>query len=276
MARATWAVRATSFTGSVTPCSFACASSKRAPKSAPLISARRMPSFDLYSAYTVDPATCAFSAICATVTRSTPWRPNSALAAPSTRIFVASAARCRRSELYRRLLTGGILDIDHYIENLTHAGAVGDVPGLSRQHPQEDGQDPRGLFRRREGAVARRPGGKGRSAGGLAQAGFRPGARPRHGDLGGVQAQGLDRAAEACRESAPGEGRVAMSGAALHGVGESGMAARLAAIGSLAVALIILALHAIKPEYQPAWRFISEYAIGPYGWLMKLAFLVWA
>jgi hypothetical protein len=67
-----------------------------------------------------------------------------------------------------------------------------------------------------------------------------------------------------------------MSGAALHGVGESGMAARLAAIGSLAVALIILALHAIKPEYQPAWRFISEYAIGPYGWLMKLAFLVWA
>jgi hypothetical protein len=54
------------------------------------------------------------------------------------------------------------------------------------------------------------------------------------------------------------------------------MASRVAAAGPVAVALIIVALHAIKPEFQPSWRFISEYAIGPHGWIMKLAFLIWA
>ena len=67
-----------------------------------------------------------------------------------------------------------------------------------------------------------------------------------------------------------------MSAATSCGAGDAGMAARLAALGSLAVALIILALHAIKPEYQPSWRFISEYAIGPQGWIMQAAFLLWA
>jgi hypothetical membrane protein len=51
---------------------------------------------------------------------------------------------------------------------------------------------------------------------------------------------------------------------------------RVAAAGTLAVMLIIVALHAVKPEFEPSWRFISEYAVGPYGWLMKLAFLIWA
>lgn len=60
-----------------------------------------------------------------------------------------------------------------------------------------------------------------------------------------------------------------MTGAAL-------LAARLAAGGGIAVGLIILALHAIKPEYEPSWRFISEYAIGPGGWIMQAAFLLWA
>jgi hypothetical membrane protein len=54
------------------------------------------------------------------------------------------------------------------------------------------------------------------------------------------------------------------------------IASRLAAAGPVAVALIIIALHVIKPEFQPSWRFISEYAIGPHGWIMKLAFLIWA
>jgi hypothetical membrane protein len=69
-----------------------------------------------------------------------------------------------------------------------------------------------------------------------------------------------------------------MMSAAPDRAGDAGTAAaaRLAAIGSLAVALIILALHAIKPEYQPSWRFISEYAIGPKGWIMQTAFLLWA
>jgi hypothetical protein len=54
------------------------------------------------------------------------------------------------------------------------------------------------------------------------------------------------------------------------------VASRLAAAGVFAVALIIVALHAIKPELEPSWRFISEYAIGRHGWIMELAFMIWA
>lgn len=36
--------------------------------------------------------------------------------------------------------------------------------------------------------------------------------------------------------------------------------------------LLIAALHFIKPELDPSWRFLSEYAIGDNGWLMQLAF----
>jgi hypothetical protein len=35
-------------------------------------------------------------------------------------------------------------------------------------------------------------------------------------------------------------------------------------------------LHVIKPEYDPSWRLISEYAIRPYGWVMALVFLALA
>jgi hypothetical protein len=53
-------------------------------------------------------------------------------------------------------------------------------------------------------------------------------------------------------------------------------AARLAAAGACVVALLIAALHIIKPEFEPSWRFVSEYAIGRHGWIMKLAFLIWS
>jgi hypothetical protein len=36
---------------------------------------------------------------------------------------------------------------------------------------------------------------------------------------------------------------------------------------------LLAALHILKPELAPSWRFISEYAIGDYGWIMALAFL---
>jgi len=52
--------------------------------------------------------------------------------------------------------------------------------------------------------------------------------------------------------------------------------ARLAAAGTIAVASIIIALHAIKPELEPSWRFISEYATGSHAWIMQFAFLAWA
>ena len=37
--------------------------------------------------------------------------------------------------------------------------------------------------------------------------------------------------------------------------------------------VLLAALHFIKPELDPSWHFISEYAIGDYGWMMVLAFL---
>lgn len=41
------------------------------------------------------------------------------------------------------------------------------------------------------------------------------------------------------------------------------------------LALVAL-MHAIKRDLQPDWHVLSEYAIGSNGWIMALAFLVWA
>ena len=49
-------------------------------------------------------------------------------------------------------------------------------------------------------------------------------------------------------------------------------AARLS-LGAVVTFLVLLAaLHLIKPELDPSWHFISEYAIKDYGWLIALAF----
>ena len=46
-----------------------------------------------------------------------------------------------------------------------------------------------------------------------------------------------------------------------------------AAILFTAIFLGLLALlHFLKPELDPAWRMISEYEIGRFGWMMRLAF----
>jgi NAD/NADP transhydrogenase beta subunit len=40
--------------------------------------------------------------------------------------------------------------------------------------------------------------------------------------------------------------------------------------------LVILALlHFLKRELDPSWRLISEYEIGRFGWMMRLAFFCW-
>lgn len=36
--------------------------------------------------------------------------------------------------------------------------------------------------------------------------------------------------------------------------------------------VLLAALHFLEPEFDPSWRFISEYQLGQYGWLMSLAF----
>lgn len=53
----------------------------------------------------------------------------------------------------------------------------------------------------------------------------------------------------------------------------SGSAAWVA-IGSSAAALILLlSLHVLSPEFSPAWRMISAYANGQYGWVLSLMFI---
>lgn len=51
---------------------------------------------------------------------------------------------------------------------------------------------------------------------------------------------------------------------------------RVAAGISLAAAALFIALvaalHGLEPELDPTWRFISEYALGRFGWLMSFAF----
>jgi hypothetical protein len=51
---------------------------------------------------------------------------------------------------------------------------------------------------------------------------------------------------------------------------------QLALAGTGMVLGLLLLLHVVKPELDPSWRFLSEYAIGPHGWIMRLAFQVWA
>lgn len=50
-------------------------------------------------------------------------------------------------------------------------------------------------------------------------------------------------------------------------------AARLSIAGTIIFLVLLFILHFIKPELEPSWHFISEYAIGKNGWLMVLAFL---
>lgn len=53
----------------------------------------------------------------------------------------------------------------------------------------------------------------------------------------------------------------------------SNAAARLSLAGAAAFLFLLAILHFIKPELDPSWRVMSEYAIGRHGWVMVLAFL---
>jgi hypothetical protein len=49
-------------------------------------------------------------------------------------------------------------------------------------------------------------------------------------------------------------------------------AARLSFAAATVSLVLLAALHVIKPELDPSWRMVSEYAIGDHGWVMRLAF----
>ena len=50
-------------------------------------------------------------------------------------------------------------------------------------------------------------------------------------------------------------------------------AARLSLLGAAMFLVLLAILHVFKPELDPSWRVISEYAIGDFGWVMAVAFL---
>ena len=54
------------------------------------------------------------------------------------------------------------------------------------------------------------------------------------------------------------------------------IAAKVSWISSGLFVSLLLALHFLKSDVDPSWHFISEYAIGDFGWLMQLAFLALA
>jgi hypothetical protein len=48
--------------------------------------------------------------------------------------------------------------------------------------------------------------------------------------------------------------------------------AYLSLAASAAFILLLVALHFLRPDLDPSWRFISEYELGDYAWMMRLAF----
>jgi hypothetical protein len=52
-------------------------------------------------------------------------------------------------------------------------------------------------------------------------------------------------------------------------------AARVAIAAAGAALLLLASLHLLSPEFDPAWRMVSEYANGRYGWVLSLMFAAW-
>src|SRR5215831_7526291 len=51
-------------------------------------------------------------------------------------------------------------------------------------------------------------------------------------------------------------------------------AARLAIGAILSYQILLIVLIFLRPDLDPSWHTISEWAIGPYGWIMSGAFLL--
>ncbi|HEY0679672.1 MAG TPA: DUF998 domain-containing protein, partial [Chitinophagaceae bacterium] len=52
--------------------------------------------------------------------------------------------------------------------------------------------------------------------------------------------------------------------------------AKLAIFGAVLVLALVALLHFLSPEFDPSWRMVSEYALGNFGWVVSLMFIVWA
>ncbi|MBY0433438.1 MAG: DUF998 domain-containing protein [Cyclobacteriaceae bacterium] len=49
---------------------------------------------------------------------------------------------------------------------------------------------------------------------------------------------------------------------------------RIALVSGISYIALFLLLHVLKPEFDPTWRFISEYALGKFGILMNITFFL--
>ena len=56
----------------------------------------------------------------------------------------------------------------------------------------------------------------------------------------------------------------------------SSIAAWTAIVAAGVVIVALTSLRVLSPEFDPAWRVISEYALGRYGWVLSLLFISWA
>jgi hypothetical protein len=56
----------------------------------------------------------------------------------------------------------------------------------------------------------------------------------------------------------------------------SQLAARVAFAAAATSLLLLAALHVLRPDLDPSWRMVSEYAIGKFGWVQTLVFLLMA
>lgn len=54
------------------------------------------------------------------------------------------------------------------------------------------------------------------------------------------------------------------------------LAARTSIVSGALFAILLVSLHVLEPEFDPMWRFVSEYMLGDFGWMMHLAFLALA
>jgi hypothetical protein len=49
-------------------------------------------------------------------------------------------------------------------------------------------------------------------------------------------------------------------------------AARLAIVAIASYQILLIALIFLRPDLAPSWHTISEWAIGPYGWIIQVRF----
>lgn len=53
------------------------------------------------------------------------------------------------------------------------------------------------------------------------------------------------------------------------------LAPRIALVTAATTVVLLALLHMLSPEFDPAWRMVSEYANGSYGWVLSLLFAAW-